>query len=673
MDNILNALKQINVADLSYQEWINVGMALKAEGYDCSVWDNWSKDDIRYKKGECESKWRSFNGSSNPISGGTIIKLAQDLGWTPYYKDDDGVMDWDDIIEFDGDGMIYNPKIDKSPSEQLISYLETLFEDEDLVGYVTSDVWKNHDGVWMPGRGNYDRTSKELIDSLKKHPDDIGAVIGDWKPEVGAWIRFNPVDGYGVRNENVTKFRFALVESDDMPISEQDAIYRKFELPISCLVHSGGKSLHAIVKVDAPNETEYRKRVDFLYSFLEKKGLKIDKANRNPSRLSRLPGVTRDGVMQTLVDTNIGRRDWNSWMDFAEGQLDEMPDIVTLGDVLANMPTLAPELIEGIVRVGHKLLISGSSKAGKSFLLMQLAIAISEGTKWLGFQCKKSKVLYVNLEIDESSFAHRFDTIYKAMKFTPKHKNDIKIWNLRGKAMPLDKLVPKLIRKVKDDGYGAIIIDPIYKVITGDENNASDMGAFSNQFDVICNETGAAAIYSHHHSKGAQGFKRAMDRASGSGVFARDPDAQLDMIELELEEEFKNLHAESTTASAWRLESSLREFKNIKPVNFWFDYPLHIVDESGILDKQYAEGDPRSNLEKSGKRKQTAESRKEAFDTAFDINVEEDGTCKAVVLAEYLGLAERTIRARVKEFSDEYTTEKGIISRNNSLAEREKQ
>ena len=39
-------------------------------------------------------------------------------------------------------------------------------------------------------------------------------------------------------------------------------------------------------------------------------------------------------------------------------------------------------------------------------------------------------------------------------------------------------------------------------------------------------------IYCHHHSKGAQGGKRSMDRASGSGVFARDPDAMLDMTEL---------------------------------------------------------------------------------------------------------------------------------------------
>jgi len=385
MSNLLEALKQIDVSQLSYDEWISVGMALKAEGYDCSVWDEWSQNDTRYKKGECERKWRSFSGSSDPVSGGTIIKMAKDNGWVPITQVNGGVMDWNDTIEYDGDGMIYEPESSLSPTEQLITYLQILYKDDELVSYVTSDVWQNPEGAWMPGRGYHDRTAKELITSLKKYPEDIGATLGDYKDECGAWIRFNPVDGSGVKNENITRWSYALVESDEMPVSEQDAFYRKFELPIACLVHSGKKSLHAIVRVDAPNATEYRKRVEYLYDFLEKNGLKVDKANRNPSRLSRMPGVTRNGVMQTLVDTNIGRKNWNEWMDFTEGVLDELPDSMNLEDALNNKPKVPDELIKGIVRVGHKMLISGSSKAGKSFLLMELAVSLSEGIEWLGF------------------------------------------------------------------------------------------------------------------------------------------------------------------------------------------------------------------------------------------------------------------------------------------------
>jgi hypothetical protein len=233
--------------------------------------------------------------------------------------------------------------------------------------------------------------------------------------------------------------------------------------------------------------------------------------------------------------------------------------------------------------------------------------------------------------------------------------------------MPLDKLVPKIIRKVANKGYDAIIIDPIYKVITGDENNASQMGAFTNLFDKIIKETGCTIIYSHHHSKGAQGFKRAMDRASGSGVFARDPDAQLDMIQLETDEDFMLQNADNPHATAWRLESSLREFPNFKPVNFWFEYPIHRVDDTGVLQKIYASGDPKSNLEKSGKRKQTPESRRDDFDTAFDICIADKEFCTSSELAEYLGVGVRTIQKRVVEFSDDYLIAKGNVYRKEAM------
>lgn len=662
MENILEALKYISVSSLSYQEWVNVGMALKAEGYDCSVWDDWSRNDKRYKAGECERKWRSFNGSSKPITGATIVQMAKDNGYVPHSFAGDGCMEWNDVIEYDGDGVTYEIQKTLTPTEQLITYLETLFEPNEKVGYVTNDVWQDSEGKWMPSKGVYDRTSAELISSLRKHPDDLGATIGDWKEECGAWIRFNPVDG-GVKNENITRFTYALVESDDMPISEQDAIYRKLELPIATLTHSAGKSLHAIVRVDAENYEEYRKRVDFLYDFLEKNGLKVDKQNRNPSRLSRMPGVTRNGQTQTLITTNIGRKSWVDWLDFVEGANDELPSLTNLADELKSPPKLPEELIEGVLRCGHKMLISGSSKAGKSFLLMELAVALSEGATWLGFKCKKSKVLYVNLEIDPASCINRFSEIYKALKIPPKNSKDISIWNLRGHAVPLDKLVPKLLRRINNLHYDAVIIDPIYKVITGDENNASEMGAFCNQFDKICNETGCATIYCHHHSKGAQGYKKAMDRASGSGVFARDPDAQLDMIQLEADSDFLNSYADSVSDTAWRLECSLREFANFKPKNFWFRYPIHVLDNKGNLEKLYSEGDPKNNLKKSGKRSQTPDDRKAEFDRAFDVCSEDGITAEATVIAEYLGIKDRTVRDRVNEFKDEYSTHKGTITR----------
>ncbi len=664
MDNhILSALKAIDVSTLSRADWIAVGMVLKEEGYPCSIWDDWSRNDKRYHPGECERKWNSFHGSGTPVKGGTIVQMAKERGWTPF-GGEDGCLNWDDAIEYDGaDGFNGFTAPDSwSPSADLITYLELLFDADDRVGYVTNDVWQDAEGKWLPSKGVYDRTARELIASLKKHPDDLGATIGDWKPQVGAWIRFNPLDGDGVKNENITKFRFALVESDTLPVAEQDIVYRKLELPIATLVHSGGKSLHAIVHVDAENYEEYRKRVEFLYDFLEKNGVSIDKQNRNPSRLSRMPGVTRNGNRQYLVATNIGRKSWVDWMDFVEGVSDELPDMVSLDTFKDNPPELPEELITGILRRGHKMLISGSSKAGKSFLLMELCIAIAEGKSWLGFPCKKGRVLYVNLEIDPASAINRFLKIYEALGLPIKNANSIVVWNLRGHAVPLDQLVPKLIRRVRDQHFDAIVIDPIYKVITGDENNASEMGAFCNQFDKICTETGCSTIYCHHHSKGSQGMKKAMDRASGSGVFARDPDAQLDMIQLELSEDIAN-NVRDGNETAWRLESSLREFPNITPVNFWFEYPIHKVDENGTLGTMPAQGTPQAGRLSNSKSKTTDDAAEE-FRTAFSaLNM--DGKVTVKDMAEYMGVIDKTVYARLKKMGDEFTLDKGVITKTN--------
>ena len=54
-------------------------------------------------------------------------------------------------------------------------------------------------------------------------------------------------------------------------------------------------------------------------------------------------------------------------------------------------------------------------------------------------------------------------------------------------------------------------------------------------------------------SKGAQGGKKAMDRASGSGVFARDPDAQLDVIELK-KPLFKEVETETEDGEVVEIE-----------------------------------------------------------------------------------------------------------------------
>lgn len=714
---LTECLKYIDPASLDYQTWVNVGMALKQEGLPCSVWDDWSRSDSRWHAGECSRKWESFNGASNPVTGATIIQLAKERGMP---LAESRALDWDDEISYEApeehvvvnpnwvEGREITPPADWDPAQEIIRYLETLFEPDDRVGYVMQSYEK--DGRYVPAnKGAYDRTAEQLISGLRRCRGDIGAVLGDYNRKAGAWIRFNPLDGRGIKNENVAEFRYALVESDNVDIERQNAIIRELELPVAVLVYSGKKSLHAIVRIDAENYEEYRRRVDFLYQICQKNGLQPDTQNRNPSRLSRIPGVQRGENRQYIVDTDIGKSGWNEWREWIEGVNDDLPGFENAADFWGNMPELAPPLIGGVLRQGHKMLIAGPSKAGKSFALIELCAAIAEGREWLGWKVAQGKVLYVNLELDKASCEHRFADIYKALGWSPDNLRNIDIWNLRGKSVPMDRLAPKLIRRAAKRNYLAVIIDPIYKVITGDENSADQMAHFCNQFDKVCTELGCAVIYCHHHSKGAQGAKRSMDRASGSGVFARDPDALLDLIELGLPEALikeeqnravcnicynalisggvsdigqdemvtsreirehvhKALPAEvsaqvereitaaekaAQSRTAWRIEGTLREFPKFPPVNVWFDYPIHRIDMSGVLKDVNADGDIPQWQKFTEKRREQAKKQNDNNRVKFEnaVNTADFGSAPTVAaLSEYLEVCERTVKRWVEKY-----------------------
>ena len=666
-------LEYIDPAQCSYEEWLNVGLALHQEGYPMFVWEEWSADDgERFHEGECAAKWESFGRYTGKlVTGATITQMAKENGWTLKRK-----LENNEALSFDSMVLATTPEqyqvvdnnwieesdvtIPKSyPLEQrkrdILTYLTTLFELEEYVGYVVN-TFALPDGKQSPTMGNYSRTVQQIIDGING-TTQLENVFGSFNKEMGAWIRFNPIDGKGVKNDNVTAFRYMLLESDNMSLGKQKAILEQLELPIAAMVFSGGKSIHAIVKVDAYSYEEYRKRVDFIYSIAQKNGFKPDKKNRNPSRLSRMPGVMRDGKPQFLMATNIGKENYKEWEEWIASVNDDLPEPEELDALWDNMPDLAPPLIEGILREGHKMLIAGPSKAGKSFALIQLCISIAEGKPWFGFDCTQGKVLYVNLELDRASCLHRFKDVYEALEQQPTNIGNISIWNLRGKSLPMDQLAPKLIRRAQKRNYKAIIIDPIYKVITGDENSADQMANFCNQFDKVCTELKCAVIYCHHHSKGSQTGKRSMDRASGSGVFARDPDALLDLLELELEnmneDKLQDAPIDTSQCTAWRMEGTLREYPKFKPVDLWFEYPIHKVDTNGFLAMAQFDSPQSKGLDKMNKRKQAIkEKKKEQLVDAFNIAAAENGfNGRADIkrVAEIMEVSEMTVRRYLRE------------------------
>ena len=580
--------------DCSYDEWTRVGMALKHEGADLSVWEDWSSRGTKYKPGECRKKWESFR--RNEVTGGTLYFIAVSHGYDPTPSQTSVTYDLHNLIleenivdpAFVGREAV--PPVPKGydPKGDMLEYFTSLFDPKDFVGYCINFYFdpKEGEGKWKPSETCYRRTAGDIIKKLRS--SSVEVALGTLNPDAGVYVRFNPLDGKGENNSNVTRWKYCLVESDTDSIERQYALIKAMNLPVRFLIHSGGKSLHAIVKVDAENAQQYRARVRELYEFCKKSGFHPDEQDKNESRFSRLPGVKRGDKWQYIVGRDMGPDSYDAWMEWRQSQADDLPPEESLADVWNAMPPLKEELIQGVLRVGHKLLLAGPSKAGKSFLLIDLAIALAEGTEWLGLKCRQSKVLYVNLELDRPSCLHRFRGIYERLGRSPDNLRNITVWNLRGKAAPMNRLAPILVNRFKEQRYGAVIIDPIYKVITGDENNATEMSQFCAYFDQLATDLGVSVIYCHHHSKGASGkYANAADRSSGSGVFARDPDAILDLRELKtdgLTDKYRDLHPDAAKdLTAWEISGTFREFPPVPPQRVWFDFPIHVPDKENFL------------------------------------------------------------------------------------------
>ena len=139
----------------------------------------------------------------------------------------------------------------------------------------------------------------------------------------------------------------------------------------------------------------------------------------------------------------------------------------------------------GGIRKGGKLLIACASKAGKSYLLIELAVAVATGGWWLDrFRCMRGRVLYVNLEIQKPQFMHRVCRVTEATGADRALvRENLMVANLRGKYTDATTLVDDLISSYGRGAFDLVIIDPAYKVQPGSENDADAITRFCAELD----------------------------------------------------------------------------------------------------------------------------------------------------------------------------------------------
>lgn len=492
ISEILSFLTQSQVDD--YDTWLKVGMALHADGQPCSVWDEWSKNSHKYQEGACEKHWKTFGNYSGANVGiGSIIQMAKDNG----YKPSDG-FSWNDPIGRSNEC----ENASKAPSLELKEYLRALFRPGDTVNFVVSSFEK--DGKFLPSGKGVNKSFEELIKACDTY-EDIGYILGDWNPKAGAWARINPMSGEGCKNSDVEEFRHCLIESDSLPKEEQLRKIRELNLPCSALVDSGGKSIHAIVKIDAgKDEKLYRERVSKLHEFLAKNGFPVDKACKNASRLSRIAAVTRDGKRQRLIAVNIGMPSYQQWQDNWE-LLDIRSN--TIDDFLnANAEDMSDCLL------GYRFLctecpwlIIAASGIGKSVLAMQMAILFATGRDlWKLKPHKARKVVLIQAENNFLDLVEPAQSITRILGLSETEKADLRknfrvISDDTHSGEGFVRLLSSICDRYKPE---IVIVDPLMAYIGGEISKQEVCTKFfRNGINPVIHRHNIGLIVLHHTGK----------------------------------------------------------------------------------------------------------------------------------------------------------------------------
>ena len=232
-------------------------------------------------------------------------------------------------------------------------------------------------------------------------------------------VRINP--SRGDRETDVLAYRHALLENRTLELGRQLAFYRALNLPCTALVNAGGDAIQAWVRIDARDLGEYVSRLNDMLKVLEDCGFEVESSVNDPLMRAAVPGTMSNKRQQYLLGLNEGASSYEEWKLWADAYLDGMP-LIDRASQIAEPPEESLELLEGVFRESHRVVLRGPARCGKSLAALDLALSIASGEQWLGQATEESSVLFVNMESTPSNLIRRAFQIAEARGFEAAHE-----------------------------------------------------------------------------------------------------------------------------------------------------------------------------------------------------------------------------------------------------------
>lgn len=203
--------------------------------------------------------------------------------------------------------------------------------------------------------------------------------------------------------------------------------------------------------------------------------------------------------------------------------------LCTIGELLSEYPKLREPIIHGLLRKGETMNLIAPPKLGKSWLVGTLAIAVAEGTDWMGFPCETGRVLVIDNELHHETLTSRYRRLMESLGVSSTLLGDRLLFDVqRGNLKTVNDLISRrgAYAELKPD---LVIIDAFYRTLPEgtEENDNAAMTRLYNKLDIFANAVGCAIILVHHTSKGSQALKSVTDSGAGAGAISRAADTHV--------------------------------------------------------------------------------------------------------------------------------------------------
>ena len=429
-DTIANSVLSAIPGKRDYNEWLNVVSLAKEAGY-CR------EDVINFSPGNSEgldeAKWAGLPKKNDKKAARTILySIAQKNGFTlPETAQKRQNINWISHVQDESKDRLN----DYANARKLIQILYG----NDKTFTICKGKISQKVGKYIPDSSSirqytYNQITDELLNQL-------------YYGMAGAYIMLNPVDPgklqeavkscKGVKADMITDYPYYFIESDpdgdcnyDEYIENQKVLLSRLDIPWIAMVHSGNKSIHTIIRLDAKSEDEFKVNLEKIHTYLKKQNYTFDESNKNPNKWSRFFTAGRKSNKQHVIAINNNPISFANWYNshpelqpkkscnglFVDGKV-AYSGFYSLLNLLGiycvnNNGKNEPVKITG--KFIKKITMDQLSRMCEKYVKCSAEkLSLTEVENWQKFQEKMSETMLRNVEeITQSIHTDSEDTVY---------------------------------------------------------------------------------------------------------------------------------------------------------------------------------------------------------------------------------------------------------------------